>query len=94
MDASISSLLANIGRKYVFSPYGGDAADGHGTGFKIIGIPATFSVHTRDGSLPQGHFDVQIEGVPPGEYLYTNVVSLDAFLAIVERMAGPRSHWP
>jgi hypothetical protein len=94
VSAAIAPLLAKLREKYFLAPYGGDSEDGHGTGFKIAGIAATFSVHTRDGTLPEGTFDIQIEGVPPGEYLYANVVSLETLLTLVERMSGPRSKWP
>lgn len=66
----------------------------HGTYFKLTGIPATFSVYTREGTLPAGYFDIQIEGVPPGDYLYTDVVSGATLLELVNRLRGPESQWP
>jgi hypothetical protein len=74
--------------------YGSEPTEEHGTCFKIAGAPATFSVHTREGELPPGQYDIQIEGVPPGEYVYTSVVSLETFLKLVARMKGPEVQWP
>lgn len=44
--------------------YGSDRSEEHGTCFNISGAPATFSVHTQEGSLPPGQYDIQIEGIP------------------------------
>jgi hypothetical protein len=66
----------------------------HGTFFKVMDIPATFSVHTQDGTLPSGQYDIQIEGIPPGDYVYPSVVSLDAFLKLIMKFRGPQSNWP
>jgi hypothetical protein len=55
---------------------------------------ATFSVVTLNGTLPPGRFDIQIEGIPPGEYLYQDEVSLDVLLNLIEVMAGPKESWP
>lgn len=74
--------------------YGSDPAEEHGTCFTLAGVPATFSVHTRDGTLPPGSYDVQIERAPPGEFIYTSVVPLDRFLELVARMHGPEDQWP
>jgi hypothetical protein len=74
--------------------YGSNESEQHGTCFMISGIPATFSVHTSEGSLPADQYDIQIEGVPPGDYVFTAVVSLKEFLVLVGRCAGPDSDWP
>ena len=74
--------------------YGSDPSEEHGTCFKIAGVCATFSVHTREGNFPSDQYDVQIEGVPPGNYVYTSVVSLNTFLKMLERMRGPEDQWP
>ena len=74
--------------------YGSDPSEKYGTCFTIAGVPATFSVHTQEGKLPSGHYDIQIEGNPPGDYIYTSVVSLDAFLWLVTRVRGPEDLWP
>ena len=71
-----------------------EASEENGTCFKIAGVPATFSVHTQDGKLPSGQYDIQIEGIPPGDYLFASVVSLDTFLELVERVRGPEDQWP
>jgi len=74
--------------------FGSVPTEEHGTCFKLAGTPATFSIHTRDGTLPPGQFDVQIEGVPQGDYIYTAVVPLDEFLELVARVRGPEDQWP
>ena len=74
--------------------YGSDPSEVHGTCFKIPGVRATFSVHTQEGNLPSDQYDIQIEGVPPGDYIYTSVVSLDTFLKLIERVRGPENQWP
>ncbi len=74
--------------------YGSDPTEEHGTAFMISGIPATFSVITLEGTLPPGRYDIQIEGVPPGDYLYTEEVSLEKFLQLIQRMSGPEDTWP
>ena len=74
--------------------YGSDPSEDNGTCFKIADAPATFSVHTQEGSLPSGQYDIQIEGVPPGDYVYTSIVSLERFLTLVALMKGPENQWP
>jgi hypothetical protein len=74
--------------------YGSDRSEEHGTCFTITGVPATFSVHTQEGTLAPGHYNIQIEGRPPGDYVYISVVSLDAFLELVDRVRGPEAQWP
>jgi hypothetical protein len=74
--------------------YGSDPSEEHGTCFTLVGVPATFSVHTRDGKLQPGSYDVQIERVPPGDFIYASVVPLDRFLELVAKMHGPEEQWP
>jgi hypothetical protein len=74
--------------------YGSDPSEEHGTCFRIPGAPATLSAHTQDGRLPSGRYDIQIESVPPGEYIHTSVVSLEELLTLIDRLRGPRVHWP
>ncbi len=74
--------------------YGSDPSEEHGTCFKIAGVPVTFSVHTQEGRLPSGEYDIQIEGVPAGDYIYTSIVTLDTFLELVARVRGPVDGYP
>ncbi len=78
----------------MIKPYGTSPDEINGTGFVITGVPATFSVHTQDGHLPPDQYDVQIESNPPGEYVYTNVVNLEAFIDLAEKICGPKEGWP
>src|SRR5688572_28621149 len=96
-SARIAALLSAVRSKFgeqALSYHGGSWTEVDGVGFTVVGVPATFSVHTHDGTLPDGQYDLQIEGVPPGDYIFADVVSLDALLALVERMSKPPSEWP
>lgn len=76
-------------------PYG-DWDDQRSLGFRIRGVPATFSVIVQE-RLPERHFNVQIESYPPQDldYVYHDrAVSLWAFLELVELICGPRYNWP
>jgi hypothetical protein len=46
-----------------------DWDDPRSAGFRIVGIPATFSVIVED-QLPAGHYNVQIESYPPQDFDY------------------------
>ena len=76
-------------------PYG-DWDDPRSVGFRIRGIPATFSIIV-EGRLPERHYNVQIESYPPQDldYLYCDrAVSLWEFLDLLSLMSGPRDNWP
>ncbi len=74
--------------------YGSSPSEEHGTCFKIARVPATFSVITLEGTLPSGTYDIQIEGSPPGDYLFTAQVSLEGFLKLVAQMCRSEDEWP
>jgi hypothetical protein len=94
-SAVIQKLIDAVEAAYgPVTPYGSNPSEEHGTCFKIAGTPATFSVLTLEGTLPPGQFDIQIEGVPPGDYIYTAVVSLDEFLELVSRFGHSKDEWP
>lgn len=78
----------------VVTLYGSDPFEEHGTCFRLTDIPATFSVHTQEGTLPSGQYDIQIEGMPPGDYIYTSVVPLGIFLKLITKVQGPQENWP
>jgi hypothetical protein len=93
----IEKLLKRIHEIYgrnTIRPYGTSSDEIHGTGFVIKSVPATFSVHTQEGQLPPDQYDVQIESIPPGDYVYTDVVKLEAFIDLVEKICGPEINWP
>lgn len=91
----VQKVISEVEARYgAISLYGSDPSEEHGTGFKLTGIPATFSVHTQEGTLPEDLYDVQIEGAPPGNYIYADVVSLNTLLECIERMRGPEENWP
>ena len=74
-------------------PYG-NWDDATSVGFRVRGIPVTFSVLT-DKSLPPRHFNIQIESYPPGDYLYHDpAVPLWNFLDLVKLVSGPEDKWP
>lgn len=83
-----------IGERSI-EPYG-DWDDPRSVGFRIGGVPATFSIISEE-RLPERHFNVQIESYPPKDmdYLYTErAVSLWSFLELVRLISGPREKWP
>jgi hypothetical protein len=91
----VSTLIGRLrdayGRSYV--PYGTSDDEAEGTGFRIIGIEAIFSVMCTENT-PAAMFDIQIESYPPGEYLYADIVALEDFMALVEKYRGPMKSWP
>ena len=93
----ILALMARVeniyGGQNVHS-YGSNEDEQHGAGFLLSGVPATFSVHTQDGSLADGMYDIQIESNPPGDYIYSDVVPMARFLELVDRICGPKDQWP
>lgn len=76
------------------SLYGATEDEDHGTAFTVAGIPATFSAHTQDDTLLDGHYDIQIESLPPGDCIYTGVVSQQEFMRLIAQVAGPSEGWP
>jgi hypothetical protein len=92
---AIQELLARVSAAVApasVSPYGTGDEETHGHGFTISGVPAIFSVHTQDGNLPAGTFDLQIESSPPGDYVYNAVVEADDVLLHIARVAI--GDWP
>ena len=73
--------------------YGSSPDEVHGTCFIIAGIPATFSVLSLDGKLVET-YDIQVEGVSPGDYLYIDEVSLPEFMRLVSRYIENHEKWP
>ncbi len=76
-------------------PYG-EWDDPTSVGFRIRGIPATFSVIVEDRT-PERRYNVQIESYLPQDmdYLYAaRAVSLWGFLDVVRLMSGPKDNWP
>jgi len=83
-----------IGERAI-EPYG-DWDDPRSAGFRIGGVPATFSIISEE-RLPERHFNIQIESYPPNDmdYLYNDrAVSMWRFLELVELICGPRDNWP
>lgn len=74
-------------------PYGTSDDEGNGTGFRISNIAATFSAACLENT-PPGHYDVQVESDPLGDYIYLDVVCLDDLLRLVEKYRQRVEHWP
>jgi hypothetical protein len=94
---SIKAVLSAVRDKYgigAISYFASDWREVHGICFKVAGIPATVSVHTQDGTLREGLYDVQIEGVPPGDYIYIAVLELSDLLSLIDQLTEPESKWP
>jgi hypothetical protein len=85
----IEVLRSKYGVTYV--PYGTSDEEENGTGFRIIDIPVTFSVVLAEG---HGEYDIQIESYPPRDYIYTDVVGLDALMELIEKYRSPIGVWP
>ena len=93
----IEELLGGVREAYgphSIEPHG-DWDDPRSIGFRIRGIPATFSVIVED-RLPERHYSIQIESYPRDlEYLYyRRAVSLWEFLELLRLISGPRDKWP
>src|SRR5262249_38784364 len=67
IDELLEGVREVVGQHSI-EPYG-DWDDPQSVGFRIRGVPATFSVLVVD-RLREQRFNVQIESYPPGSYLY------------------------
>ena len=94
-SAEIQRVIDAVETAYGPLPlYGSDASEEDGICFQVPGAAATVSVTTRNGRLPTDQYDIQIESRPPGDYIYTSVVSMDRLLTLIERLRGPEDDWP
>lgn len=87
----IGAVRSRHGASY--APYGTSDEEENGTGFRIQDIPATFSALYLE-STPYAQYDIQIESYPPGDYIYTDIVTLDQLMSLVERFRKPIEYWP
>jgi len=74
--------------------YGSNPDEENGTCFIIESIQATFSVITLNETLPQEAFNLQVEGIPPGDYLFTKPVSQAELLQLIDQFSQTPSQWP
>ena len=65
--------------------YGSNESEEHGIGFKLQNINATFSATTNDGTL-RNCYSIQIESVPPGEFVYTDTLTLKEVILLIRAM--------
>lgn len=86
----LTALRARFGEDALI-PYGEVSWD-HAVGFRIRGVDATFSVLTEHS--PEGVFDIQIEGIPLGEYVYCDDATVDQLVELAVIFSGPRKQWP
>ncbi len=91
ITALIEALRTSYGAS--FAPYGTSDEEENGTGFRIRDIAATFSAACPENT-PPGHYDVQIESYPPGDYIYTDIMCLGDLLRLVEKYRQPVENWP
>lgn len=91
----IAALNAALKETYGGSciPYGTSEDEEAGTGFRVVGIDATFSAVCLDDT-PKGKLDIQVESFPPGEYLFNDVLDLKQFMSLIEAYRAPFSAWP
>ena len=90
----IQNLVEAVSERYDgFEYYGSSSEEEHGTCFKLQGIKATFSVSTLDDSLADS-YDIQIEGIPAGDYVFTAELTLPKFLQLIMLFEKSESEWP
>ncbi len=90
----IQILIDDVERSFgPITYYGSSEEEEHGVGFLLPGVKVTFSVLTLDGAL-ESSYDVQIEGVPPGNYVFMAEVVREEFIRLVHIFSGPESGWP
>ena len=77
----------------VIEYYGSSASELHGVGFKLKGISASFSVTTLKGDLSTT-YDIQVEGIPAGDYFYADEVNLTEFIELISKYEGSEAQWP
>jgi len=93
-SSEIACLIRAVSERYDgFEYYGSSPQELHGVGFKLKGIPASFSAHSEYGGL-KDCYNIQVEGVPPGNYAYADEVSLDDFLELISRYRQSPEEWP
>jgi len=96
-SAPIEAVLSAVRQRFgsdSLTYYGSGEAETHGVCFRVWSVPATVSVHTQEGALSDGLYDTQIDSVPPGEYIYTSVVSLPTLLGLIDQLRQPLGKWP
>jgi hypothetical protein len=64
-----------------------------GASFTIDQIEATFSF-VCGGDLPPGIYSVQVEGVPPGDYIFIAEVSFSEIGALIDSFMDAPDKWP
>ena len=95
-DVSIANLRSELERAYGarVQPQDSSPDDLHGFAFRIDGIPATFSVVTREEEEEINRYDIHVEGTPPAEYLYTGEFTLPELIVLMTVFEGAPSTWP
>jgi hypothetical protein len=93
-NPSVSRLLDQLKASYGsrLEPYGRNFQEEHGVGFRIAGVPATFSIATDDGRFAFGRYEVQIESYPPGDAIYIAGADLEELLSLVRKIES--GAWP
>lgn len=95
-NGSINALLERLDKSFgegFIVQNRNSAEEVHGAYFRLNGIPVSVSVLTDDGRLPFGRYDIQIESVPPGDYVFCDEVALDEFVGLIERFTNPPDTW-
>ena len=77
------------------SLYGSNELEENETCFIVEHIKVTFSVIMNTQNLETVTFSIQIEGQPPGDYLYAlDECSQENFLQLVKNYKKPMEQWP
>jgi len=86
----VNSVIAAFGK---IEYYGSSENEEHGACFKLTDINATFSVSTLNAKLTDT-IDVQIEGIPAGDYLFTIEATPLEFIELINEFTRPEIQWP
>ncbi len=86
----LAALRARLGERALIEY--GHAYSPISVGFRLRDSDACFSVLTEHS--PEGLFDIQVEGIPWGEYVYCDEVTVDQLVELAVIFSGPRKQWP
>ena len=91
---SIQKLIEAVLKNYEgLEYYGSSRNEEHGVCFMLQDKKVTFSVSTLGGSLVDT-YDIQVEGIPVGEYVYTEEVTIPNLIQLIDTFSKAESLWP
>ncbi len=90
VQSVIDSVVSEFGK---IEYYGSSENEEHGACFKLTDINVTFSISTLDASLTDT-IDVQVEGIPAGDYVFTTETTQQKFIELISKYKGLETQWP